>query len=85
MYGEIRMQYFVSESEDGMLHVQNILMGMNGQHHVHTKDEYEKWKKNGKIESRDITMANKRYKCNCGLKPGEVKDHEGRVYKLVIS
>lgn len=74
---EIRMRHYVTVTKDGLYHVQNAVMGHFGQHHVHTKRDFEAWVKKNKIAQEDIIMMEgcvNGNECNCGLKAGEVKD-----------
>jgi hypothetical protein len=66
-----KMHFYVTITKDGLYHVQNTVMGMMGQHHVHTKEGYRKWKIG--IEKEYLHISNG--KC-CDMKDGEVK--EGR-------
>lgn len=63
------MQFYVSHDEAGNVHVQNAIMGMLGQHHVHTPDDFIAWRKpdDEVIELENVGP------CDCGLKPGEMK------------
>jgi len=73
----IRMSHYVTITEDGSYHVQNAVMGMFGQHHVHTKKDFNDWVRKNKIAKEDIIYLNDcvdGHKCDCGLKPGESKD-----------
>ena len=78
---DVRMIHYVTIYDDGTVHVQNAVMGMPGQHHVHTLKGYKRWKKDVKVEKDccEETKAKKGQKCDCGLKPGQTKDHEGHV------
>jgi len=62
------MRFYVTINKDGLYHVQNAVMGKFGQHHVHTKDDFERWSKD--ISKDDITYLSS--ECDCGLKAGEV-------------
>lgn len=41
----IEMIHYVSTNKDGIIEVQNVVMGMFGQKHTHTKKGFGKWKK----------------------------------------
>jgi hypothetical protein len=71
------MDFYVVIDANSRYHVQNILMGHDGQHHVHTKESFAKWKKN--VDSKDIHISKTKAQCDCGLMPGDVRDHEGHV------
>jgi hypothetical protein len=68
-----RMTHYVTIETDGTYHVQNAIGGWLGQHHVHTKEDFERWAQNVSVD--DITNLGEAG-CTCGLKPGEMK--EGR-------
>lgn len=71
----IEMHFYVNRNKDGTIHVQNAVMGMIGQHHIHSKKGFEKWKQG--ITEKCITSLEG--ECNCGLKIGDVKDHHGNI------
>jgi hypothetical protein len=72
----ISMTFYVSKDKDGNIHVQNAVMGALGQHHVHSLEGFERWRKPGD-SIREIAGV-----CDCGLSPGQVRDHTGRVLAL---
>ncbi|KKL79837.1 hypothetical protein LCGC14_2010810 [marine sediment metagenome] len=64
------MNHYCTREKDGTVHVQNAVMGIMGQHHVHTPNDFAKWRKdvdNNAIEWLDCDP------CDCGLKAGEVR------------
>ena len=65
------MKHYVSTDTDGNIHVQNAIMGMMGQHHVHTPADFKRWKR-GVPKSAIETLTGCDH-CDCGRKPGEVK------------
>jgi hypothetical protein len=71
----IIMNFYVTIDKDSVYHVQNAVMGYLGQHHVHTEKGFDNWKKNVDREAIFIEKG----QCSCGLKPGEVRDHNGKV------
>jgi hypothetical protein len=71
----IEMHFYITKTRDGLYHIQNAISGVLGQHHVHTKTGYEKWKKEIPKERLHIEEG----KVCCDLKAGEVKDHRGNV------
>lgn len=73
----IRMTYHVTITEDGFYHVQNVVMGHLGQHHVHTKKGYEFWLKN--INNKEDIKVSKG-KCNCDLNAGDVREYDGHIW-----
>lgn len=74
-----KMKFIAVECEDGTVHVQNIVEGPYisylGQHHVHSKDGFKKW-----CMENNLTIEVVKGKCNCGLKPGDVKEYDGYVW-----
>jgi hypothetical protein len=74
----IEMHFYVTKNKDGLYHVQNTVMGHFGQHHIHNKKSFNKWKKG--IPKKYIHILEGTSDCNCGLmKSGDVRDHEGNV------
>jgi hypothetical protein len=37
------MTFYCTREKDGTIHVQNAVMGMMGQHHVHTPEDFKSW------------------------------------------
>ena len=70
------MSFYVTRTDDGLVHVQNAVGGMLGQHHVHTPDDFERWlggapdKGIGPVSSEDSYDTGKTT-CGCGLGAGE--------------
>lgn len=63
-----QMTFYCTKEADGTIHVQNAVMGTMGQHHVHTRGDFDKWSKdNDSIEWLDCDP------CDCGLQPGQEK------------
>jgi len=58
------------KNKDGSIHVQNAVMGMFGQHHVHDKKGFEEWKKG--VNEEDIIYIDG--ECDCGLQIGDCID-----------
>lgn len=71
------MQFYARETPDGLIHVQNAIMGKNGQHHAHDKDSFERWQKG--IDKENIHFE-KTESCDCELKSGDVKEYDGKVW-----
>jgi len=71
------MRHYVALTPDGLYHVQNMIGAMIGQHHVHTEKGYKEWKKD--IDKKYLHLEKAEF-CACGLEPGYVKDHDGRVW-----
>ena len=67
----MRMHFYVSLDMAGNYHVQNAIMGMMGQHHVHTPSDYIDWSQ--EIPDEDITLQMDCSPCSCGMKPGQGK------------
>jgi len=74
---DYRMRFYVHEDPDGNYHVQNAVAGHLGQHHVHSKASFESWK--GQIKKQDLEMLDSA-PCDCGLRPGDVREYDGRVW-----
>jgi hypothetical protein len=73
----IEMEFYVTVDKNGYYHVQNVVMGLLGQHHVHTKEGYERWAK--KINPKYIHFLGEG-ECRCDLKPGDVREYDGTVW-----
>lgn len=78
-----RMTFYCIKEKDGTIHVQNVVRGMLGQHHVHTVEDFEKWR-NGEppISDDSIEWLEGTTPCDCGLKAGEVRQGALAVLKL---
>jgi hypothetical protein len=59
------MTFYTYKDADGNIHVQNAVMGMLGQHHVHTPADFRHWGKPGDDIQEMYAL------CDCGMKPGE--------------
>jgi hypothetical protein len=65
----LEMTFYVTREDDGTVHVQNTIGGLFGQHHVHTPEGFEEWRKpSDHIEEMQNTKP-----CTCGLAPGEMR------------
>jgi hypothetical protein len=73
------MRFEVTKTKDGLIHVQNCVGFLRGQHHVHTKQGYRQWLRMSKAKMRTITVL-KPDKCDCGLKPSEVREYDGNKW-----
>jgi hypothetical protein len=71
------MHFYVVKTPDGLYHVQNIVAGHLGQHHVHSEKSYERWAQ--KVDKRLIHYLGER-ECNCGLKCGDIREYDGTVW-----
>ena len=71
----IKMTHHATFCPDGTVHVQNFVAWMSGQHHVHSKASYLRWKEETKSAAEEAKGT-----CNCGLKPGQVREYDGRVW-----
>lgn len=70
------MHFYVIKTKDGLYHVQNYVMGLRGQHHIHNEKSFNKWKKDIAEKFLHISEGS----CNCELtKSGDVKDREGNI------
>lgn len=68
------MTFYCSKNQDGLIHVQNAIMGMLGQHHVHDEAGFAAWANNPPAISNDaIVWLNDVKDCDCGLGNGEMK------------
>lgn len=72
----IEMHFYATKTPDGKIHVQNVIRGMLGQHHVHNKQSFDRWRKG--IKDNAITIEEGT--CDCGLNVGQVREHDGRVW-----
>lgn len=72
----IEMHYYVIITSNKEVHIQNMVMGYEGQHHIHTWKGLLKWKEN--IDKKFIHIEHG--ECDCGLKIGDVKEYSGEVW-----
>jgi len=70
----IEMHFYATETPDGLIHVQNFVTGLRGQHHVHDKESFERWKKGIKREFLHYSKGT----CDCGMKSGDVEEYDGQ-------
>jgi hypothetical protein len=70
-----KMYFYAVECPDGTVHVQNYVGPYRGQHHVHSKESFERWRRENGLEVKVV-----KGECNCGLKPGDVKEYDGNVW-----
>jgi hypothetical protein len=71
------MTFLATETSDGLIHVQNYVGYHEGQHHVHTKESFEKWKNQGKTPT-EVTVE--KGECLCKLKAGDVREYDGQIW-----
>jgi hypothetical protein len=71
----VTMRFYWHVDSKGLVHVQNWVGAYAGQHHVHTKKDFAKWRKT--VAAGDLIHMRKATACDCGLKAGEVR--EGRA------
>lgn len=64
-----RMNFYCTKEKDKTVHVQNVITGVFGQHHVHTAKDFKKWSKG----ISNIKWLTNTSPCTCGLRPGEVR------------
>ena len=69
-----RMHFYVTITPNGAYHVQNAVAGLLGQHHVHSKAGFERWRQ----PSDDLVESYG--DCDCGLQVSQVRDHTGHVW-----
>lgn len=60
---EKKMQYYAIRHSDGLVHVQNFLFGMKGQHHVHDEEDFAAWAEG--IDPRTIHRSESAEPCAC--------------------
>lgn len=72
------MVHLGTETEDGLIHIQNYVGFYRGQHHVHTKEGYEKWLRKNKMNRKEVKIQ--AGTCACGLQAGDVKEYDGRKW-----
>ncbi|MGD0643387.1 MAG: hypothetical protein ABSA75_00600 [Candidatus Bathyarchaeia archaeon] len=70
----IQMNHYVKRTADGLVHVQNTVMGQYGQHHVHTEEDFKAWVQENNISKANLIELKNTRDCTCGLKAGEVID-----------
>lgn len=71
------MHFYVTKTPNGLYHVQNYVMGMRGQHHIHDEESFKRWRKG--IDQKFIHVSNG--SCDCGLtKSGQVREYDGREW-----
>ena len=77
-----RITFAVTVTPDGLHHVQNVVAGLSGQHHVHTAESFARWRepKDGLHAVEDDDIRKGEGECTCGLAVGDVRDHTGRVW-----
>lgn len=76
----ITMTFYITETKDGLIHVQNMVMGYAGQHHVHTPKGYQEWLKGISERERKTIKIRKVNECQCGLQPSEVREYDGQKW-----
>lgn len=67
------MSFYATECPDGTIHVQNFVMGLKGQHHVHSKESFKRW-------SQGKTVNVDKGECDCGLKLGDCREYDGNEW-----
>ena len=76
----IRVSFWVRRTPEGTIHVQNYIGGLRGQHHVHTPESFERWRRNLGDEE-GVTIHEGEGPCSCGLtEPGQVREYDGREW-----
>ena len=76
----IDMRFYATRYPDGTVHVQNAVNGLPGQHHVHSAESFERWRKHVSPEALEIEDAKEGGECGCGLGVGQVREYDGRVW-----
>ena len=75
------MRFYVWRNRDGSIHVQNVVyfLGVRyGQHHVHTEEGFRRWLEKAGVKPEQLVFLDG--ECGCGLKPGDVREYDGRVW-----
>lgn len=72
------ISFAVSKTGDNLIHVQNIVGGHEGQHHVHSEKGFEKWRKESVPKGIEIKIEPRA--CPCGLTVGQVKEINGKTW-----
>lgn len=72
-----QMDFKVSRLPDGTYHVQDRVGAFLGQHHVHSKEGFDRWEKKRKSGEISIEAAPN---CDCGMGVGFVKECNGKVW-----
>ena len=64
----MKMVFKATTNGDGTIHVTNTVMGMIGQHHVHTPEGLKRWQETGAfvIPDEDIHWLDSADDCDCG-------------------
>ena len=66
-----RMRHYVSRGPGRRtVHVQNMLVGLTGQHHVHSPAQFRRWQRT--VQPGEAELLHVRGICRCGLRAGEV-------------
>ncbi len=66
------MRFYCQRTTNGLIHVTNMLMGLQGQHHVHTDTEFQQWATDVPEVSIDWETLKQSSPCTCGLQNGKV-------------
>lgn len=70
----IHIHFYATKTPNGLIHVQNFINGLPGQHHIHNEESFNRWRKRWKKEALDIEEG----ECDCGLNvPGMVREYDG--------
>ena len=72
----IEMEFYATKTPDGKIHVQNVINGLRGQHHVHSAESFERWSRHVNPGNLEIDEG----ECGCGLEVGQVREYDGRVW-----
>ena len=57
------MKHYVTVAADGNVHVTNAVGGFIGQHHVHTPEDFERWKEH--VAEENIVALTDCRPCDC--------------------
>lgn len=73
----IEMHFYATRTPDGLIHVQNVIDGLLGQHHIHNEQSFERWRK----DVPDAILTIDEGACDCGLDtPGQIREYDGHVW-----
>ena len=77
MWWMFRLVTYVYRDKEGHYHCQNAIGPFLGQHFVVHKDKWEEFYEKEK-EEREFEFMDGL--CECGLRPGETREHDGKVW-----
>jgi len=69
----MELAFTATKTPDGNIHVQDMVGIMKGQHHVHSPEGFERWRKATLKDRPEMNVEPKEGSC-CDLKPGYVRE-----------